>query len=108
MTHPIPPDSVNISINVSRAERNLLGKAACQHDESIGSLVRRVMLRGLRSEEPQTAEQIQNIRRARRARVLLAVGVVTVAAQFWDPDTDLRRARNLRTRRADQVEEALS
>lgn len=69
MTHPLPPDTVNISINVSRAERAVLGRLASMRDVSVSRLVRDLSLHGMASEDPTAASAIAAIRRCRRASV---------------------------------------
>ena len=69
-THPCGHGTVNIAINVDRAERQILGMIAAENDESIGRLLRGLWLRALRSDAPDVAQRISAIRRNHRRAVL--------------------------------------
>jgi hypothetical protein len=89
---------VNLSLNMATAERAILGQLAFDHDESIGRLVKRALLRGLEAEAPEAAARIRECRRQRRATALLVVGLLAVAASFLpDSRLDIRRPSTGRT-----------
>lgn len=75
MTHSIPKDTVNVSLNLPREERAILGRLATARDMSIGSLLRRLYLQSLLAEDAEAANAIRDARQARRARVLLGCGL---------------------------------
>ena len=91
MTHSIAPDTVNVSVNLLKAERTALGQLAVLHDQSIGGLIRNLIYRGLEANAPKTAAELAELRRKRRAAVLLACGMLAWGAQFLDSSLEFRR-----------------
>lgn len=94
MTNRIPKDTVNVSLNLPRAERAILGRLATSRDQSIGSLLRGLYLNSLRMENPTAAREITEARRARRAKMLLACGIAVVGLEISGVKQDLRRVRS--------------
>lgn len=88
-TNAIGRDSVNISLNLPKAERLLLGRLACADDKSIGQWIRERMLAGVEAQDKRTAAEIRRIRVEHRQRVAgtlcliaLAVGLVNGTDEF--------------------------
>lgn len=91
MTHALGPGTVNINVNLLAEERRALGRLAVNSDQSLGSLIRSLIYRGLETHAPQTASELAELRRKRRAAVLLACGMLAWGAQFLDPSLEFRR-----------------
>lgn len=93
MTHPIGVGTVNVSLNLLRAERMLLGKLAAERDESLGHFIRELAVAELGRRDPATAREMVEHRRLRRATALGVLGIWAVlAAGMPDSGIDLRRA----------------
>ncbi len=84
---------MNISLNLLRAERLLLGQLAAKSDRSMGAYVRELLFSELKRREPAATAEIIEGRRHRRATVLGVLGVAAVIfAGLPDSGIDLRRA----------------
>ena len=93
MTHPIGAGTVNVSLNLLRAERMLLGKLAAEHDRSLGHYIRELAVEALQRRDPVTARELVEQRRRRRAAALGVLGIWAVlAAGTPESGIDLRRA----------------
>ena len=74
MTHDIPAWSANLSVNIPRDERDLLGRLATERGErSVGAFVKRLVLLGLDSEDAAGAAKVRAIRARYYAVVLLGI-----------------------------------
>lgn len=90
MTNPIGQGTTNVSVNLRQAERNLLGRLAHEDDRSIGSLVRRLILRGLEVENPELAAKLREIRQGIGRSACLALGLLAVGLAL-NGGMDIRR-----------------
>ncbi len=65
-THPIGKNTVNLSLNMPRAERMLLGRLAFRRRKSLSAYLRGLALRGLLADSPADAALLIRIREGRR------------------------------------------
>lgn len=72
MGNPLGPDTVNLSLNLTLAERAHLARLAVEADRSIGAVVRDLIVEGLRHTKPEIAVEIEQHRKARRMAMLAA------------------------------------
>jgi len=108
MTQRVGPGTVNFAINMAEEERKAWGKVAFDEDESTGELIKRLALRALAFELPGAAAEIADIRRRRKAAVLLAVCLLAVMETFFPGrhnDQLVRARRAVRVCRV-EIEEA--
>jgi hypothetical protein len=64
-TNPIGKNTVNLSLNMLRAERKLLGRLAGSRKISTGCYTKRLILRGLLAESPADAALLIRITEGR-------------------------------------------
>jgi hypothetical protein len=105
-THALGPGTVNLTLNIPRGSRVVLGRLAFARGLSTGALVRRLIARGLDAEDRTAAEQWREIHRAARGVLVLAVGLLSIAQSF-NPSSrtePVRRARTLRVCRLEAFE----
>jgi hypothetical protein len=69
-THHIGKDTQNISLNLLEEERLVFGRLAVAEDRSLGEIVRRLAVEGLRTMHPAECEQLLNARRSHRQELL--------------------------------------
>lgn len=62
--------TINVSINLLPAEREALGRLACQRDVSLSRLIRDSIQTALRREDPTLARALARARQAHRERLL--------------------------------------
>lgn len=110
-TNPIPKGTCNLPVNITVEERAVLGRLAVSQDMATGSLVRDLILAGLRQNSPVVADQVQRIRLERK-RMVLSVSIAFIGIPlilFADfSQKDLRLVRCSRTGRSiRRVEEAI-
>lgn len=86
MTHAIPADTINVTVNLPKAEAAELGRLAFGQDRSRGGLIKKLLLQALEVEAPDAAARIREIRRQRKAALLLAVGLFSLLPAFRDED----------------------
>lgn len=101
MTHPIGTSTCNITINVPKDERDILGRAAfAAGSKSVGDFLRVLILAGLETKDHASAERLRQVRREYYGTVMLVIfcGALMCGERF-----ELRRAR---TRIEERMEEA--
>lgn len=86
----IPAGTVNLSINVPKDERSVLGQAAFAAGQSLNGYVKRLIARGLEAESPATAEKLREVRRQYYGVTLL---IVFCGALLCGEAQELRRTR---------------
>ena len=95
MTKTIPAGTMNLSCNVTKDEWALLHSAALGF-ESLGDLLRTLIIEGAKVKLPEVAKEIRAVRKRYGRHVvataLLAVGLLSVG-QSWFERTDIRRAK---------------
>lgn len=64
MTNRLGQGTVNIALNVTEAERSILGRLAFERDLSTGEFIRRVLRRGLAMANPEEAKELAKARRS--------------------------------------------
>lgn len=64
-TNPIGKNTCNLSVNMKRAERTLLGRMAHRRHISVGAFTKTLILRGLMSESPADAALLIRITEGR-------------------------------------------
>lgn len=64
-TNPIGKGTVNLAINMPKAERMLIGRLAHRRRKSCGEIVRNLILRGMLSDSPADAALLIRIREGR-------------------------------------------
>lgn len=86
----LTPGMCNFPVNMTEAERSFWGRLGFSHDRSAGAEIRRLALIGLRTEDPEAAAKIEEIRRTRKQIISGAVCalalLVSVAESFVDGD----------------------
>lgn len=95
-TNRLGAGTVTLSVNITEAERLLLGRLACERDMSTGALLKRAWLVGLRQTSPQTAAEIQTARerhRATKAGICLSAALLAIALQFTGQIDPMRRCQ---------------
>lgn len=97
MTHAIPADTCNVTVNLPKDEAAILGRLAFSQDRSRGNLIKKLLLQALEVEAPNAAARVKEIRRQRKAAVLLAVGLFSLLPAFDDDDA-ARQGRAQKTR----------
>lgn len=63
--------TANVAVNLLDEERALLARIACQEDRSLGDLIRRMAVVGLRTKYPETAQMLDEARKRRREQMVL-------------------------------------
>jgi hypothetical protein len=101
-TNAIGTGTVNLSLNIPTDEREAWGQAAFRSGaKSVGEFMRRMALRGLEAEHPQTADQVRQIRRQYYGTICL----ITFAAGLIAGEPVARRMREIREMRIEEVSE---
>lgn len=79
MTKPIPAWSANLSVNMPKDERLLLGRLAMQRGaKSVGEFVKKLLLLGMEREDQQSAAQLREIRRRYYGAALILIFGLTL------------------------------
>ncbi len=68
MTHRIGIGTLNVTVNLLAVERRVLGELSVVEDVSMGNMLRRLAMDGLRTRRPDLAAEMENARRERRAK----------------------------------------
>ena len=90
MSHQLGTATCNLSINIPKGERDVLGRMAFLRGESVGQFVRKLLLCGLAVESLPAAERVIEIRRQYYGATLL---FIFCAALLSGEARDLRRTR---------------
>lgn len=69
-THHIGEGTVNVSLNLLDEERQVFGRLAVVEDRSLGDLVRRLAVEGLRASHPEQHAKLIEARRSHRQELL--------------------------------------
>jgi len=96
-TKPIPPGSCNFAINVPRAWRLTLGKAAHARGLSLGELLKRAAEDYLR-DEPATARRLTEIRLSAAKLAVVIALLAGIGAQWVSHAKGALRARTASVR----------
>lgn len=100
MTNPIPAWSANVSFNVPKDERALLGRLAYKAGaKSVGAFIKQLVALGLELSDRKAAAQLRQIRAryyrpAQAAALLVLFAGITVHAMLEQKGGDLRRSAN--------------
>ncbi|MGA2751624.1 MAG: hypothetical protein ABSG59_22895 [Verrucomicrobiota bacterium] len=73
MPNPLGKGTVNVSVNLLKQERLILGRLALADDRSLGEYVRRLILTGLRFSNPSAAAEMERARAVHAEQILLNV-----------------------------------
>lgn len=69
-THKTGSETHNVSVNLLDQEKLIFARIAIAEDRSLGDVIRRFAVAGLRSGNPEAAEQIEQLRREHRQDML--------------------------------------
>jgi len=69
-TNHLGPGTVNVPLNLLAEERHVFGHLACTEDRSLGDMIRRLAVDGLRQRSQEQAERMEALRRAHRAEMI--------------------------------------
>lgn len=69
-THKPGHDTHNVSVNLLDQEKLIFARIAIAEDRSLGDVLRRFAVAGLRAGNPEAAEQIDELRRLHRQEML--------------------------------------
>jgi len=72
-TNAIGSGTVNVSVNLLKSEKNILGKLALADDRSLSDFMRRMVVVGLRSYSPASASGMEEARRLHNEQMLLKI-----------------------------------
>ena len=70
-SHPLGKGTVNVGINLLDQERKILGRLALADDRSLGDFMRRLLVTGLRSTNPNAAREMEEARQRHYDQMLL-------------------------------------
>ncbi len=69
--NPVGKGTVNVTVNLLAQERLILGRLALSDDRSLGEFIRRMVVTGLRTVNPQSASDMEEARRKHYEQILL-------------------------------------
>lgn len=100
---------MNTALNMTREERDIWGRIACESETSLNQFLQECAMRGLRDYSPALADEIDRIRKARGMVVRIAKTAVTIVliSLMLVGGTQPRASRSIRVR-GGRIEEALS
>lgn len=81
-TRPIPPNTVNTTLNVPRAWRMIVGKAAYARGLSMGEFLKQCVERSLAFEEPDAAMRLRASRHPVAGGIVALVLLISMGAQW--------------------------
>lgn len=90
MTHSLGKGTVNFPLNLTDEESAIIGRLAFKMDCSKGEYIRRMFRRGLAMSRPKDAIHLAEIRRHRKAAILLILFFAWLATPTHEP---IRRVR---------------
>jgi hypothetical protein len=70
-TNPIGKGTQNVTVNLLDEEKRILGRLALADDRSLSEFMRRLMLTGLRTLNPEMAARMDEVRRKHYDQMLL-------------------------------------
>jgi len=68
--HRLGPGTVNVPLNLLIEERQMFGELAISEDRSLGDIIRRLAIDGLRAHDAVAAGKIEELRHARHRAIL--------------------------------------
>lgn len=101
MTHALGYRTCNLSINVPKEERTVLGQAAFASGKSVSAFLKGLIEKGLESENAEAAVRLREVRRRYYGSLMLAI---FAAALAFGERLELRRTRV----RVEEVREEVS
>lgn len=79
MTHPLPKDSCNVTVNLRVGERRFLGRFATDHNQTLSDFVRGAIHLRVKTESPDAARKLLTIRGEPEDRRQLLLRCVAIA-----------------------------
>jgi hypothetical protein len=70
MTNPQGKGTTNVAVNLLDEERAILVRLAVVDDRSLGDVIRRLAVAGLKANNPDAADQLEQLRRKHRQQTL--------------------------------------
>lgn len=109
MTNSIGTGTANISINVPRDERLILGQAAFRAGaKSVGDFVRTLMIKGLTVTDCEAAADVRRVRRQYYGAICGLICLLTFTGGLLvGSRQEARRARRGNEERVEEVREAV-